>query len=170
MKNVIKTSMVILTVISGIQSFGQVNVPNEKESYDKQYMVEEEKLAMDIYTYFGDKYGSRPFMNIQESEQRHMDMMVQMLEKDNVPYKISDEPGIFYNEELQALFDKLIAQGSTSELEAFKVGKLIEEADISDLKKAIRRTTDETNIEIYGNLLRASENHLQAFNRQIAKY
>ena len=170
MKNVIKVSLIFITITGSSQVFGQNNTPTNSESEDMQYLVEEEKLAKDVYTYFGDKYGSRPFLNIQKSEQRHMDMMIQMLEKDNVSYKISDEPGVFYNEELQALYDKLVAQGSTSELEAFKAGKLIEETDISDLKEAIKHTADETNIEIYRNLLRASKNHLQAFDRQIAKY
>jgi len=170
MKNVIKISLIFMALIGGLQVFSQSNIPANSESDDMQYLVEEEKLAKDVYTYFGDKYGSRPFLNIQKSEQRHMDIMIQMLEKDNVSYKLSDEPGVFYNEELQALYDKLIAQGDTSELEAFIVGKLIEETDISDLKEAIKHTTDKTNIEVYSNLLRASENHLQAFDRQIAKY
>ena len=63
MKNVIKTVMVILTIISGLLGFGQDNRLSDKESRDMQYMVEEEKLARDVYTYFGDKYGSRPFLN-----------------------------------------------------------------------------------------------------------
>lgn len=170
MKNANRIGLIFLALIGGLQVFGQSNIPANSESEDMQYLVEEEKLARDVYSYFGDKYGSRPFLNIQKSEQRHLEMMIQMLEKNNVPYKISDEPGVFYNEELQALYDKLISQGGTSELVAFEVGKLIEEKDISDLKKAIRHTTDKTNIEIYRNLLRASENHLQAFDRQLAKY
>jgi len=170
MKNAIKISLIFLALTGGLQVFGQSNIRTNSESDDMQYLVEEEKLAKDVYTYFGDKYGSRPFLNIQQSEQRHIAMMIRMLEKDNVSYKISDEPGVFYDSKLQKLYTTLIKQGSTSELEAFKAGKLIEETDISDLKEAIKHTTDETNIEIYTNLLRASENHLQAFDRQIAKY
>ena len=170
MKNVIKTSMVILTVISGFHGFGQINDPSDKESRHMQYMVEEEKLAKDLYTYFGDKYGSRPFMNIKESEQRHMNMMIQMLERNNVSYNLSEKPGVFYNAELQELYNNLIAQGNTSELDAYKVGKVIEETDISDLEVALKNTKDVTNINIYKNLLRASESHLQAFNRQLSRY
>ena len=170
MKNVIKTVMVILTIISGLLGFGQDNRLSDKESRDMQYMVEEEKLARDVYTYFGDKYGSRPFLNIQESEQRHMDMMIQMLEKNNVPFKLSEKAGVFFNAELQELYNILISQGNASEVDAYKVGKVIEDTDISDLEEAIKNTNDVTNINIYENLLRASENHLRAFNRQLSKY
>lgn len=57
-----------------------------------QYMVEEEKLAKDAYIFFGDKYRSRPFLNSKESEQRHMDMMIQMLDKNNSSYKLIEKP------------------------------------------------------------------------------
>jgi hypothetical protein len=81
-------------------------------------MVEEEKLAKGVYTYFGEKYGSRPFLNIQESEQGYMDMMILMLEKNNITYKLSEKLGVFFNVELQELYDNLIVQGNASELDA----------------------------------------------------
>ena len=45
--------------------------------------------------------------------------------------------------------------------------KLIEETDITDLEDAIANTNDAYITQVYSNLLRASRNHLKAFNRQL---
>ena len=58
--------------------------------------------------------------------------------------KATDFLGVFSNPDLQALYDQLIAQGMTSQVEAYKVGVLIEEKDITDLNTAISSTTDST--------------------------
>ena len=69
--------------------------------------------------------------------------------------------GVFSNPELQALFDKLVAQGKTSEVEALKVGAFIEELDIADLQA--RKTTKADINLVYQNLERGSRNHLRSF-------
>ena len=48
--------------------------------------------------------------------------------------------------------------------------KIIEEKDIDDLEIAISNTNDTYAKQIYTNLLNASYNHLNAFNRNLSRY
>ena len=71
---------------------------------------------------------------------------------------------MFEDPALQTLYDTLIAMGSLSQIEALKVGALIEETDIRDihLQEAV---TDEPDIlTVYASLLCGSQNHLRAYN------
>ena len=78
-------------------------------------------------------------------------------------------PGKFTDPTLQALYDQLVAQGSVSLAEAFKVGAAIEEIDIRDLQT---RTplTDNADIQwVYNSLLNGSYNHLKAFTNALSR-
>ena len=72
---------------------------------------------------------------------------------------------MFTDPDLQALYDDLVARGRTSLVNAFTVGALIEDLDISDLRD---RATDTPDIAlVYGDLEQGSENHLRAFVRNL---
>jgi hypothetical protein len=135
------------------------------EVADLQYMREEEKLARDVYTALAAKWSEATvFARIAQSEQRHMDAVKVVLDR----YGIADPAvgkaaGEFANAELQSLYDRLVAEGSGSLAAALGVGQTIEEADIADLEKAIAATANADLDRLYGNLLRASQNHLRAF-------
>ncbi len=139
------------------------------EVYWLTYMREEEKLARDVYNYLYDKWQLRIFSNISKSEQRHTDSVKALLESYGVPDLSVEEPGKFANPDLQALYDDLIKQGSTSLVDALKVGVLIEETDIADLDKAISATSHGDIENVYSNLKNGSLNHLKAFNTNISK-
>lgn len=127
------------------------------------YMREEEKLARDVYRTLYDEWGLRTFENVADSEVRHVDAMLDLLDSYGIEDPSPDEPGTFAIEELQALYDDLVARGRRSAVEALRVGGLIEEVDIRDIAAKIE-VTDESRIErVYGNLLAGSENHLVAF-------
>jgi hypothetical protein len=127
------------------------------------YMREEEKLARDVYRTLYDEWGLRTFGNVADSEVRHVDAMLDLLDSYGIEDPSPDEPGTFAIEELQALHDDLVARGRRSAVEAMRVGGLIEEVDIRDIAAKIE-ATDESRIErVYGNLLAGSENHLAAF-------
>jgi len=132
-----------------------------------RFMYQEEKLARDLYAALGEEWGSRIFSNIQRSEQRHMDAVRGLLEKYSVPVPvIEDTPGVFENEELQALYEQLLEQGSLSEKEALEVGVLVEETDMEDLNERMKGATDDM-VAVFEKLLKGSENHLRAFNRNL---
>ena len=60
-----------------------------------------------------------------------------------------------------------MAKGSVSIEEAWKVGALIEEMDITDLTGYLIEVTNENIIMVFENLQKGSRNHLRAFNRQL---
>ncbi|ASJ00590.1 DUF2202 domain-containing protein [Thermococcus gorgonarius] len=133
------------------------------------YMREEEKLARDVYLTLYNATGLKIFENIARSEQTHMDMVLQLIEKYNLTDPAEGKAvGEFTNPELQALYDQLVSRGETSDVEALKVGALIEEVDIKDLEEWLSRTDNEDIRLVFKNLMAGSENHLRAFTRTLA--
>ena len=134
-------------------------------------MREEEKLARDVYMDLYSKWGRRVFDNISESEQQHTDAIKTLLDKYKIddPVKV-DSIGIFQNEVLQNLYTSLTEQGSTSLIEALKVGALIEEIDILDIQKELDEHVGNQDITfVYQNLMRGSRNHLRSFVRNLSR-
>lgn len=138
---------------------------------DLTYIIEEEKLAHDVYQAMYDKWGSRVFGNIKNSETAHQNMVLAVMESRGLADPRTNKLGTFTNPDLQALYDKLILQGNQSQSEAYKVGVTVEEVDIADLKRMVAAlsSTDSDIKDVYENLLHGSENHLRAFSRQVAR-
>lgn len=133
------------------------------------FMREEEKLARDVYLTLHELWGSRVFSNIAQSEQRHMEAMLGLIDKYGLTDPARDKIGIFNNAELQDLYDQLIDKGTVSEINAFYVGALIEEVDLEDIAACMKETDKPDILTVYGNLLAGSENHLAAFVRNIER-
>jgi len=140
------------------------------ETDDLRYMREEEKLARDVYITMDEYWGSQTlvFAQIALSEDTHTGTVDYLLDKFGVEDPVvNDTIGEFTNEELQALYDKLIAEGSNSFINALYVGALIEEKDMRDILAAINRTDERPIILAYSNLLDGSKSHLRAFVKVI---
>ena len=132
------------------------------------WMREEEKLARDVYITLYDRWGTRLFNNISNSEQKHMDALLTMLNSYGMEDPVTDNTvGVFADPVLDELYDKLIADGNTSALDALYVGGFIEELDIKDLWDAIEQSTHADITTVYENLLAGSYKHLNAFVGQI---
>lgn len=137
-----------------------------------RYMIEEEKLAGDVYRSFGLLYPSiMPFKNIPKSEDMHVASLV--AQANLIGLNVSDltslAAGQFQNPTLQTLYSSLVAQGSTSSFAALTVGKNIELLDIADLTAARSLVPTSSSLyTTYGSLMNASNNHLKAFNTWLA--
>ncbi len=143
---------------------------SDSEKKDLLFMREEEKLARDVYLTLYKIWGAQIFANIARSEQTHTDAVKMLLEKYGLPDPAAGKGiGEFTNPELQELYNKLVEEGSKSLVDALKVGALIEEKDIIDLKKAINETDNPDIKLVYENLMRGSRNHLRAFVRMLAQ-
>ena len=131
-----------------------------------QYMREEEKLARDVYTLLGDRYDVRVFDNIARAESRHMAALKSLMDIYSIPDPVgADVPGVFKDPALAQLYKDLTAQGQQSLAGALQAGVTIEKKDIADLEVR-SAATDRADLKaVYGNLQRASENHLRAFTR-----
>jgi len=134
------------------------------------FMIEEEKVARDVYAYLYDVWGSRVFRNIRRAEQRHMDAIENLIDRYSldVPSTL-DNRGEFDNEELQSLYNTLIEKGKVSLIDALEVGVMVEETDITDLEDILTIGVPEDFEITYQNLLKGSYNHLNAFNQQLAR-
>jgi len=141
----------------------------DEEVAGLQYMIEEEKLARDVYSMLSERWGFAAFGSISASEQRHMDALARLLERYGLENPIREEVGVFANSELQGLYDQLIASGEESLADALRVGAAIEEIDILDLEHNISETGRADIVRVYESLLRGSENHLRAFTRALER-
>jgi len=138
---------------------------SNQEKEDILHMREEEKLARDVYLTLYEKWNHRSFYNIAQSEQTHMDAVKLLIEK----YGLEDpaegkDVGEFTNPKFQELYNQLVEERSKSLVDAFKVGAMIEELDIADLKECLNATDKPDITIVYQNLMKGSRNHLRAFN------
>ncbi len=134
------------------------------EKSDLINMAQEEKLARDVYLTLYNKWKLVIFKNIAQSEMRHMDAVLKLIEKYGLKNPITnDSVGVFKDPKFKKLYEELVAKGNKSEVDALKVGAMIEELDIADLQKCINRTDKQDIKNVYENLMRGSRNHLRAF-------
>ncbi len=159
-------SLYLANTIGGIDVYDL----SDSEAAALIFMREEEKLARDVYIKFHELYGLRIFSNIKKSEQAHMDAIKYLLDSYELEDPVGDnEIGVFENEELQDLYNTLIAQGNESVIAALEVGGIIEEVDIIDLLIYLEQVDDNLDIiRVYTNLEKASEQHLRAFVRNLS--
>jgi hypothetical protein len=164
-RTVVYTLSLVAFLVSG---FTASQTLSTAERNDLLLMREEEKLARDVYQVLYQTWSATVFGSIAESEQRHMDAVLNLLNYFGVPDPAAgNATGVFSNSQLQALYDAAIDYGSQSLVSALEVGVYIEETDITDLQNAIARTSWNNIARVYGNLLRGSTNHLAAFTNNL---
>jgi len=141
---------------------------NAEEAAQLAFMREGEKLARDVYARLYELWGLPVFANISRSEQRHFEATGALIDRYRLPDPAAENPaGVFADSRLAALYADFTAQGQASAAAALRVGATIEELDIRDLETAIAATDNADLKAVYGNLWRASHNHLRAFAGQL---
>jgi hypothetical protein len=165
---IISISALIAVAIlgSGLPAYSAVPYASAALQSRLKYMVEEEKLARDVYTVLEKSSAYPKFRNIANAEQFHLDQMSIVLENYGLwNPTLKRKPGVFFNTELSALYKTLVAKGQLSALDAIQVGIIIEEKDIADLT-AMETLITQEDIQFVVNYLKAgSQNHLAAFTR-----
>ena len=126
------------------------------------FMIEEEKLALDTYTYLGELWGINQFLNIQKSEQSHVNAVSNLIERYDLTFTMLPE-GEFMNEELQGLYNQFVVDGSKSQLNALIIGATIEDLDIVDLEDLMQSISNGDILNVFESLQCGSRNHLRAF-------
>lgn len=132
--------------------------------------AEEEKLAHDLYTELAARYDAVIFDRIAAAETAHLDAVRTLMTR----YEVTDptaglEPGRFATAEVQATYDRLLAQGSTSQQAALEVGRTVETADIDALRAALDGLEAPDVQRVYTHLINASERHLAAFTTWLSR-
>ena len=155
---------VVLSKYGGGIGGGSTYELSQEERDGLIHMRIEEKLARDVYIVMGELWNHKVFLNIQLSEQKHMEAVKRLLDKYSVPDPLTtDSVGVFPDPQFQLLYDQFIQQGNLSLTEALLVGKTIEELDIADLEFQLSFVDNPDIIRVYQNLKAGSENHLAAF-------
>ena len=177
MKRIFTIAVLISTIAmaAGAQVTGAPSTGAELSEAERDgllLMREEEKLARDVYLALADAWDIRVFSNIARSEQTHMDRMADLLAGYGIADPIAETAasGEFESPVLSELYEGLMERGLRSPQEALLVGRDIEVLDIRELENLMAATDEEEIQLVYGNLLRGSENHLAAFNRQLSRY
>ena len=146
----------------------EVSVPlTQAEKDDLKFLREEEKLARDVYLFSYDKYGEDIFNSISQSEQKHMDKVLDLLNTYNIEDPMLSERGVFTNQTLQTLYNDLIVLSDKSLLDALLVGATIEDLDIKDIEHNEARTTALDIANVYSKLKCGSTNHMRSFYKKI---
>jgi hypothetical protein len=137
---------------------------DSQQAEQLKQMRQEEKLARDVYQTLASKWNVPQFANIRQAEARHMDALVMLLKRYQIQDPITDYTvGTFSDPQYEKQYEQLVAQGSKSLVEAYRVGAEIEERDIADLRAASKITEQQDVRFVYDNLERASRNHLRRF-------
>jgi hypothetical protein len=165
--------MVVLAMamVMGVTAFAIPNAAaatrlTTEQRKELKYLIEEEKLARDVYTYLAENVTTQKFVNIAKSEQTHINRVAELL----VTYNIKNPTtgmavGEFQDPYLQGLYDKLIAQGAAGVPAALEVGVTIEKLDIADIQDMLKlKYPADVNL-VLNRLLAGSKNHLASFSR-----
>lgn len=126
------------------------------------FMLEEEKLARDTYTYLNDLWSINQFANIKNSEQTHMNAIENLLIQNDIEYTILPL-GEFTNQNLQNFYNQFEVDGALSHDNALQIGATIEDLDIVDLQDYIDATFNTDLITVFKRLQCGSRNHLRSF-------
>jgi hypothetical protein len=163
------TAAIVLAAIAAVGFAPLANAatrPTTAQKLQLQYLVEEEKLARDVYLYLAENVTTAKFANIAKSEQTHMDQIAAVLKTYNYFNPTTTRAaGVFRDKTLQALYNTLIAQGSVDVAAAMQVGRDIENLDIKDLQVMLKAKMPADMKLALDNLLKGSYNHLAAFSR-----
>ena len=130
------------------------------------FLVEEEKLAHDLYVQLAQSSGAMQFNNILNSEVTHISLVQGLLASyDIVDPTIGLAEGEFLNPDLQALYDSLLVSGSVDRAGAIAAGIAVEEKDIADIEAMLATELPSDVVSVLERLLSGSQNHLAAFQR-----
>jgi hypothetical protein len=154
----------VIAIGAGLLAAAPANAADQETVNMLTFMVQEEKMARDLYLEFADEYGVRQFSNIARSEQKHMDAVRVLLDRYGIADPtVGDAIGEFDNAEIQALYDTLYDKGMASLAKAAKVGITVEKVDIADITAMLEEMPAADITTVLKNLKAGSYNHLDAF-------
>lgn len=132
------------------------------------YIYELEKLARDVYKALYDQWETPVLNVISGSEQSHMDIMGELIDKYSLDNPAAAKAGGDYTtSELQEMYDDLVEQGSASEIDALLTAAAIEELDILDIEESLAKTEKHDIASAFEILIEGSENHLGIFSAKL---
>jgi hypothetical protein len=133
-------------------------------------LLEEEKLARDVYLSLYQQWGYAAFENISASEQSHMDALLSVMERAGITDPTATYGvGEFPTPAVQELYDRFTAEGEQSLAAALRTGAAIEEMDILDIERLQSGTDNPELLRVLESLRQGSINHLRAYSSAYEK-
>ena len=121
------------------------------------YAIQDEYLAKAEYLYIIDKFGSnRPFTNIIKAEKKHIEMLMSIFNQYNISVPIDTAA------------NHLIKISSVKA--SFQAGIQAEIENIDMYKLFLNQTLPSDVRVVFERLMKASQNHLKAFNKALNRY
>lgn len=165
MKKLKITKYFLLAMITFTVVISSCNKSKTLEDSDKKallFMLEEEKLARDTYTFLDNKWSIEQFAMIKNAEQKHMDAIASVLDDYDISYTILPA-GEFAEAKLQALYDQFEEDGVISDSLALRIGATVEDVDIQDLLDFENASSNDDVINVFSKLRCGSRNHMRKF-------
>lgn len=127
-------------------------------------LMEEQKLAHDLYDAFANAYATSVFGCVSSEVSTQLTATGNLL----TLYAVADPtagqpPGKFTSAAIQQQYESLLAQGTTSLDSASAAARSLESTSIADLTAAATDLSAPDVLQLYANLLEASQRHLAAF-------
>jgi hypothetical protein len=142
----------------------------DHEIAELSFLLEEEKMARDVYLELADRWQLPIFAKIAEAEQHHMDLVLKVFTIYGYDNPITDDTiGAFSNGLLAQYFSDFVAKGQLSLIDALEVGATIEDLDLADIYAMLADpaiSNEHIHLVLY-NLAKGSRNHLRAFVRAL---
>jgi len=169
LRNTVNNNNQPFDMCSCIESNFPVEELSDIEIAGLNQMREEEKLARDVYLTLFTSWNQKVFDNISKAEQRHMDAILCLLNKYDIPDPVeNNDIGVFTDDDIQSLYNTLIEQGNQSLVSALTVGAIIEDLDIYDLIEISGKIDNQDILAVFNELTKGSRNHMRAFVSQLS--
>ncbi|NYT09481.1 MAG: DUF2202 domain-containing protein, partial [Methanosarcinales archaeon] len=151
-----------LTRADGVATGSVLGALTPREKDGLIFIWEEEKAARDIYTSLYEMNNLTIFLDLTRSEISHMDQARAVIEKYNLSLP-EDVPGVFQNQTLQEIHDRLLREGLESDENALTAAAEFEEISIMDLEAELAVAKNEDVRTMYQGLLAGSRKHLRSY-------
>ena len=129
-------------------------------------LVDEEKMAFDLYTALAAKYPDSKFARVVKSEAHHLEMVRGLFATYDVADPTADlASGKFVDADRQRLYDSLLMKAAAGLGAAYQVGIVVEQDDIDLLDSMSDAFAGAPDVQAaMANLRAASERHLASFS------
>ncbi len=127
------------------------------------YMLEEERMARDVYAALYARWGMPIFQNISQAEESHTAAVLALLEHYGLTDPMPQAAGEFAAPELQALYQASVERGSRSLADGLRVGAETEELRVFALQERLGQVGCADMRRLLNNLMESSRHHLRAF-------
>lgn len=137
---------------------------SEEERVGLIQMRQEMKLARDVYLAMYNRWQNPAFLNSANATQAHMDAMKVLLDKYGVADPVVDNtPGVFTDPRYTQLYQTMVANGMTSQENAWQVGATMEEMNIYNLNGMMAMTDNDDMQAVYQYMNTNSRSHMRAY-------